>query len=73
MNASPTCRNCGSTEFCEIPVHQGRSVRRDCARCGRTFNFPVWNGEQNETSAAKAATSTAGEELAINHRKENRQ
>ncbi len=39
------CRNCGSTEFADIPIHNGRSVRRDCANCKRFIDFPVWYGE----------------------------
>src|SRR6187431_2025216 len=31
--AKPVCP-CGSTEWGDVPIHDGRSVRRDCARCG---------------------------------------
>jgi hypothetical protein len=35
------CR-CGSTAWRDVPIHEGRSVRRDCAKCGRFIDFPVW-------------------------------
>lgn len=37
------CTSCGSTEVLDIPVHNGKSLRRDCARCGRTLKFSQWN------------------------------
>jgi len=37
------CGNCGSTRFIDTPIHEGRSVRRDCGDCGRTWGFPVWS------------------------------
>ncbi len=39
----PVCR-CGSTTWCDVPIHGGQSVRRDCGRCGRFIDFPVWYG-----------------------------
>ena len=45
------CR-CGSTMWRDVPIHGGQSVRRDCGRCGRFLDFPVWYGKdtlQNET------------------------
>ena len=41
----PQCGRCHSTEYRDTPIHDGQSVRRDCAECGRTDSFPVWNGE----------------------------
>src|SRR5262245_17574403 len=38
------CR-CGSTTWRDVTIHVGRSVRRDCARCGRFIEFPVWYGK----------------------------
>ena len=35
------CPNCGSVKYRYSPVHGGRTVRVDCADCGRT-TFPIW-------------------------------
>ncbi len=35
------CR-CGSTTWHDVPIHDGRSTRRDCARCGRFIDFSRW-------------------------------
>lgn len=43
--AAPHCDRCGHTEFRDVPIHAGRSIRRDCARCGRLVGFPVWYGD----------------------------
>jgi hypothetical protein len=40
----PGCRRCGSHETHDVLIHAGQSVRRDCARCGRFLEFPVWYG-----------------------------
>lgn len=37
----PVCR-CGSSTWRDVPIHGGQSVRRDCRRCGRFLEFPVW-------------------------------
>jgi hypothetical protein len=36
------CR-CGSDTTLDVPIHGGRSVRRDCGRCGRFVEFPIWH------------------------------
>jgi hypothetical protein len=36
---------CGSRETVDVAIHNGRSTRRDCARCGRFLAFTVWHGE----------------------------
>ncbi|MGB4726917.1 MAG: hypothetical protein WBH86_05905 [Thermogutta sp.] len=41
----PICR-CGSSDYVDHPIHDGQSLRRDCARCGRFIGFPVWYGVQ---------------------------
>lgn len=40
----PICR-CGSTTWRDVSIHGGRSVRRDCSRCTRFLDFPVWYGK----------------------------
>jgi hypothetical protein len=37
------CR-CGSTAWQDVLIHDGRSTRRDCARCGRFIDFSRWYG-----------------------------
>ncbi len=34
------CRRCGSTRYVDVPIHGGRSIRRDCARCDAFIDFP---------------------------------
>lgn len=41
------CDRCGASDFHDAPIHDGRSVRRDC-RCGRFMGWPVWYGEAAE-------------------------
>ena len=36
------CERCGSTEFTDVPIHDGNSLRRDSALCGRMAGFPKW-------------------------------
>lgn len=36
------CLRCGSEEHIDVPIHGGRSIRRDCARCHQTKGFSVW-------------------------------
>ena len=37
-----TCGRCGAVgHYTDIPVHDGRSLRRECD-CGRVLGFPVW-------------------------------
>jgi hypothetical protein len=35
---------CGSAETADVPIHDGKSVRRDCVKYGRFVDFPVWYG-----------------------------
>jgi hypothetical protein len=37
------CR-CGSTTWQDVPIHDGRSTRRDCAHCARFIDFSRWYG-----------------------------
>ena len=36
------CSRCGSPRTVDVAIHEGRSVRRDCAECGLTRGFPRW-------------------------------
>jgi hypothetical protein len=38
------CPRCRSTEHTDVPIHAGRSTRRDCRKCGKFLGFPVWIG-----------------------------
>jgi hypothetical protein len=40
------CDRCGCRDFVDVPIHDGQSVRRDCARCGRMLAFPRWYGQE---------------------------
>lgn len=40
------CDRCGPTDYRDVPIHGGRSVRRDCLHCGRFIDFPVWYGDR---------------------------
>lgn len=42
------CRTCGCEEYVDVPVHGGRSVRRDCRKCGGFVAFVRWNGRAVE-------------------------
>lgn len=39
------CDRCRSTETIDTAIHGGRSIRRDCAVCGRFRKFTIWNGD----------------------------
>ena len=44
----PICR-CGSTTWRDVvlrhPPHNGTTIRRDCGRCRRFLDFPIWYGK----------------------------
>jgi hypothetical protein len=42
---SNACPRCHATKFTDVPIHEGRSTRRDCDRCGFTIGFPTWYGQ----------------------------
>ena len=42
--AKPVCR-CGGVAGRDVPIHDGQSLRRDCASCGRFIDFPIWHGK----------------------------
>ena len=35
---------CGSTRSRDVPILGGQSARRDCDKCGRFIDFPIWHG-----------------------------
>lgn len=41
VNLARPCR-CGSSFGVDVPIHGGKSVRRDCAKCNKFISFPVW-------------------------------
>ena len=38
------CDRCRSTDTVDQTIHNGQSVRRDCAVCGRFRKFTIWYG-----------------------------
>jgi hypothetical protein len=38
------CPRCRATGTLDVAIHDGQSVRRDCAQCGRFVEFAVWYG-----------------------------
>jgi hypothetical protein len=42
-------------------LHGGRSVRRDCGRCGRFLDFPVWNGQSLRRQSSLTARELSPE------------
>jgi hypothetical protein len=51
MRLQGPCDSCGSTCFRDKPIHSGRSMRRDCAACGKTWGFPVWASEAKRSES----------------------
>jgi len=40
---TPQCDRCDSLDYRDTPIHGGRSIRRDCVKCGRFISFPKWH------------------------------
>ncbi len=38
------CDRCGATNYIDVVVHNGQSLRRDCACCHRFLGWPRWYG-----------------------------
>ena len=53
-SAKAVCR-CGSTETTDVAIHDGASLRRDCAKCGRFVDFPVWYGRATQRTESNCA------------------
>lgn len=47
ITPSSRCDLCSSPEFLEVSIHDGESLRRECARCGRFMGWPLWYGAAN--------------------------
>lgn len=41
---APECP-CGESATIDVPIHGGRSIRADCARCRRFRRFKLWYGQ----------------------------
>ena len=43
-----TCDRCGSDQYQDYAIHNGRSIRRDCAKCRRFIRWPKWDPSQED-------------------------
>ena len=50
------CGACDSTIYVDVPIHNGRSTRRDCATCNNTLGFPAWYSKHPIKKEATFAT-----------------
>jgi hypothetical protein len=41
------CPRCGSDQFKDVPIHGGKSIRRDCAKCSKFLAFPRWSPKED--------------------------
>ena len=55
----PRCDRCGSDQFNDVPIHEGRSLRRDCAHCGRFIDFPKWYDVERPGDAGRVESMRA--------------
>jgi hypothetical protein len=53
----PQCENCGSQHYRDVPIHGGKSTRRDCAGCGKFIEFSVWYGMIQAPATSRDATA----------------
>ena len=44
LRPTTACDRCGSTDFVDVPIHGGRSIRRDCERCDHFKGWSMWYG-----------------------------
>ena len=58
----PHCSRCLSQEFRYIEIHDGQSRRRECGKCGRFIDFPVWHGVARSDTAEPHLTRSVGGE-----------
>jgi len=43
------CPRCDATDYTDVSIHDGQSVRRQCTGCGRHLGFPNWHGHEEPT------------------------
>lgn len=58
------CR-CGATEWVDVPIHGGRSARRECAGCGKFVTFSLWYGRWSDGCAPSAGPPAGSSALAL--------
>ncbi len=51
------CFRCSNTRSYLSIIHNGESLRRDCARCGRFIEFATWHDRQSTTEAIENLNS----------------
>lgn len=51
------CDKCHSTTFRDVVIHEGHSLRRDCAKCGRFMGWPAWHERKPIVEAIKYPTT----------------
>ena len=54
------CTRCGSRKFRDVDIHNGQSLRRDCAQCGRFLDFPLWYGRKSGAPTEQFAPRRSG-------------
>ena len=48
------CRRCHSENVVNVPIHGGKSARRDCGDCGAFIDFPSWHGSTSSNTLRNA-------------------
>lgn len=46
-SSSAVC-HCGCETWQDVPIHGGRSIRRECTAWGHFIDFPVWYGKRDD-------------------------
>ena len=55
------CDRCQSEKYVDIPIHDGQSTRRDCAKCSRFLGFPMWYGRSEDDRAERIERLLGGQ------------
>jgi len=53
-----SCFRCNGTKSYVAVIHDGESLRRDCAKCGRFVEFATWHDRDATNEAIKNLTTT---------------